>query len=413
MALDIRKIRSDFPILLQKINGHDLIYFDNAATSQKPKVVINAITEFYTKFNANVHRGVHTLSQIATEQYENTRKLIAKTYNAKDSEIIFTKNDTESLNLIISTLGKEILTDSKFNIVITEAEHHSNIVPWQLIRENVNFEIRYLEFEENGILHCETLERYIDKNTKFFSFTWASNTFGLVYDAQKLIKKARNINPEIIVIVDAAQFVPHDIFDFEKLDADFVTFSAHKMCGPTGVGILIGKENLLKGMKPFLGGGEMIREVSKHYSTFNDLPYKFEAGTPNIADVIAFKASIEYLLRLGFENIKKYENELAQHLLKKMNELSFIEIYGNIESNDSVIKLPLVSFNVKGIHAHDIGTLLDNEGIAVRTGHHCTQLIMKKLKIPASVRASLYFYNTKEEIDIFIESLKKAKKVFE
>jgi cysteine desulfurase/selenocysteine lyase len=412
MAFDIETIRKQFPILNTSVNGRQLIYFDNAATTQKPKVMIDTLVDFYSNYNANIHRGIHTLANKATEAYEKTRQLIAQIYTVKPQQIIFTKNDTESINLIIRSLGKQILKNKKSNVVITEVEHHSNIVPWHLLLNEIDFEIRYLEFDENGILETDSLSRVIDRNTQFLSFTWASNTFGLIYDAKKIIRIARQLNPNIIVLVDAAQYVPHGIFDFQEIDADFITFSAHKMCGPTGVGILIGKKNLLEQMQPFLGGGDMIKEVSKYRTTFNDLPYKFEAGTPNIADVIAFGASLRYLLEIGFENIQAYEQELAQYLIDKIQELDFVDIYGTTHDTSRVIKLPLLSFNVRGVHAHDVGHLLDEDGIAVRAGHHCTQLIMQKLRIPATVRASLYFYNTKSEIDAFIHSLKKIYDIF-
>ncbi len=412
MALDIETIRKQFPILNTSVNGRELIYFDNAATTQKPKVMIDTLVDFYSNYNANIHRGIHTLANKATEAYEKTRQLIAQVYNVKPQQIIFTKNDTESINLIIRSLGKQILKNKKSNVVITEVEHHSNIVPWHLLLNEIDFEIRYLEFDENGILETDSLSRVIDRNTQFLSFTWASNTFGLIYDAKKIIRIARQLNPNIIVLVDAAQYVPHSIFDFQEIDADFITFSAHKMCGPTGVGVLIGKQKLLEQMQPFLGGGDMIKEVSKYHTTFNDLPYKFEAGTPNIADVIGFGASLRYLLEIGFENIQAYEHELARYLIDKIQELDFIDIYGTTRDTSRVIKLPLLSFNVRGIHAHDVGHLLDENGIAVRVGHHCTQLIMQKLQIPATVRASLYFYNTKSEIDAFINSLKKIYDIF-
>ncbi|BDQ05039.1 MAG: cysteine desulfurase [Candidatus Dojkabacteria bacterium] len=412
MAFDIETIRKQFPILNTSVNGRQLIYFDNAATTQKPKVMIDTLVDFYSNYNANIHRGIHSLANKATEAYEKTRQLIAQIYKVKPQQIIFTKNDTESINLIIQSLGKQILKNKKSNIVITEVEHHSNIVPWHLLRHEIDFEIRYLEFDENGILETDSLSRVIDRDTQFLSFTWASNTFGLIYDAKKIIRIARQLNPNIIVLVDAAQYVPHSIFDFQEIDADFITFSAHKMCGPTGVGILIGKKNLLEQMQPFLGGGDMIKEVSKYRTTFNDLPYKFEAGTPNIADVIAFGASLRYLLEIGFENIQAYEQELAQYLIDKIQELDFVDIYGTTHDTSRVIKLPILSFNVRGVHAHDVGHLLDEDGIAVRAGHHCTQLIMQKLRIPATVRASLYFYNTKSEIDAFIHSLKKIYDIF-
>jgi cysteine desulfurase / selenocysteine lyase len=409
MIQDPLKIRKDFPILDQKINGKNLIYFDNAATTQKPQVMIDELVRYYTELNANIHRGVHTLSQRATAAYEDTRDIIASIYRCYTQEIIFTKNDTESLNLVVNSLGTIIL-DSKSNVVITESEHHSNIVPWQILKKRIGFEIRYLEFDEDGFIRIDQLKDKVDQNTKILSFTEASNTFGVINPSDEIIKSTKSINPKVKIVIDIAQSIPHKKFDFSKLGADFVTFSAHKLCGPTGVGILIGKEEILKEMPPFLGGGDMIKEVGFEETTYNELPYKFEAGTPNIADVIAFKKSIEYLDTIGFENIYSYEQELGGYMLKRLNELDFIEIYG--PNNLIPGKIALVSFNLKGIHAHDVGTLLDEEGIAVRTGHHCTQLIMKRLGIPASVRASLYIYNTKEEIDVMIERLKVVYEIF-
>ena len=444
MYFDINKIRQDFPILSQKINGKDLVYFDNAATSQKPQVMIEKLVEYYSKYNSNIHRGVHTLSQKATEEYENTRKLIARLYGCEVEEVIFTKSDTESLNLLAFSLGRKLIEENpNANIVITEAEHHSNIVPWQLAVARItnyglqitnsqankltsrqgNKNLRYLEFNSEGLFDLSKLKEIIDDNTAILSFTWASNTFGVIYPIEQIVAEVRRLNPETKIIVDAAQYVPHAKFNFRKLDVDFITFSAHKLFGPTGVGVLIGKKNLLEEMPPFLSGGDMIKEVSKEGTTYNDLPYKFEAGTPNIADLIAFGASLKYLEEIGWENIEEQENKLAKKLLKELEELDFVEIYGPtlrqaqvdnamVQQVNNFHKLPLVSFNLKGMHAHDVGTILDDDGIAVRTGHHCTQLIMKKLNIPASVRASLAFYNTEEEIDKLIESLKKAREIF-
>jgi cysteine desulfurase/selenocysteine lyase len=419
MAFDIKKIRSDFPILSTEVNGKQLVYFDNAATSQKPQVMIDALVNYYSKTNANIHRGVHTLSQKATEEYEATRALIAEIYNADLEEVIFTKSDTESLNLLAYSLPKSINLVSK-NIVITEMEHHSNIVPWQL-QTSESKNLRYVEFTRDGLIDFDDLKEKVDANTAIFSFTWASNTFGNINDAKEIINLVRSINPETIIIIDAAQYVPHRLFNFKALDVDFITFSSHKLFGPTGVGVLIGKKSRLTEMQPFLAGGDMIKEVSKELTTFNDLPYKFEAGTPNIADVIALKSSLGYLLNLGFENIEAYENELTEYLFERMSELDFITIYGPVPTlqlsnpttrQHQASKLPLISFNITDVHPHDAGTILDEEGIAVRTGHHCTQLIMKRLEIPASIRASLAFYNTKEEIDIFIEGLKKVYNIF-
>jgi cysteine desulfurase / selenocysteine lyase len=433
MALDIDKIRHDFPILRQRINGHELVYFDNAATTQKPQVMLDELVRYYSTLNSNIHRGVHTLSQRATAAYEETRHVIARIYGCKEEEVIFTKNDTESLNLLSYSLESTLDLIDK-NIVITDAEHHSNIVPWQLLCERQRkiqnkVDLRYTKFDENGFIDLQDLKTKIDRKTAILSFTWASNMFGVINDASSIISAAKEINPDIKIIIDAAQFVPHSTFNFAKLDIDFITFSAHKLCGPTGVGVLIGKEDLLKEMPPFLGGGDMIRDVGKEVTTFADLPYRFEAGTPNIADVVAFKSSLEYLDSIGFENIYEYEQELASYLLQELQKLGFIEIYGpqfsleqeagsgNLVEFQSIVphfssKFALVSFNVKGVHAHDVGTILDEDGIAVRTGHHCTQLIMKELHIPASVRASLYIYNTKAEIDIMIQSLKKVQSIF-
>ncbi len=418
MNFDIKKVRADFPILAQKVYGKPLVYFDNAATSQKPQVMIDKLVEFYSQYNSNIHRGVHKLSQMATEEYEKTRKLVSKLFGANENEIIFTKNDTESLNLIAYTLGKSLISmNVNANIVITDAEHHSNIVPWQCILNNstetkvtVSNKLRYLTFNDSGEFNIEELNHLIDADTAIFAFTCASNTFGITYNLEVIAKKVREINPKTVIIVDAAQFVPHYRFDFHKLDIDFITFSAHKLCGPTGVGVLIGKESILNQMPPFLCGGDMIKEVNHSETSFNDIPYKFEAGTPNIADVIAFGASLEYLENIGWKNIQIQEKNLTIKLFQELSKLDFIEIYG--PQTPTANKLPLISFNLKDIHAHDIGTILDEDGIAVRTGQHCTQLIMRRLKIPATVRASLYFYNSEEEIDILINSLQRANNIF-
>lgn len=420
--LDIEKIRKDFPILHQTINGKQLIYLDNAATTQKPQIMIDELVHYYTKINANIHRGVHTLSMRATAAYDDTRDFVASLYGCASNQVIFTKSDTESLNLLAYTLGEKLL-EADSNIVISESEHHSNIVPWQMMlnKKAGGYEynqvkvrnedaLRYVRTNESGFIDIKDIQTKVDKNTKIFSFVWGSNFYGVINDAREIIKAVRLINPQTIIIIDAAQAVPHQKFNFQQLDADFITFSAHKLSGPTGVGILIGKEILLESIPPFLGGGDMIREVGGTCTTFADLPLKFEAGTPNIADVIAFKKSLEYLDIIGFDNILEHEKELAGYLLQKLNQLEFIEIYGP----KTVIpdKIGIVSFNIKGVHPHDAGTMLDEEGIAVRTGHHCTQLIIKKLGISASIRASLYLYNTKEEVDTFVEVLKKIYSVY-
>lgn len=423
MNIDIKKIRRDFPALNQEINNHKIIYFDNAATTLKPSKMINSLKIFYETYNSNVNRGVHTLSQRSTEAFESTRSKIANLFNCDHEEVIFTKNDTESLNIITNGVTQLLRGENDYNILLTAQEHHSNIVPWQIalgqyaytetndsMVTNQESKIHYLDFNSDGYINLDDIKSKINKDTKVLSFTWASNFFGTVNPAAEIIKTARSINPNIIIIIDAAQSVPHIRFDFQKLDADFVTFSAHKLCGPTGVGVLIGKKELLYKIPPLLGGGDMIRDVNYIKTTFADLPNKFEAGTPNIADVIAFKESLEYIEELGVEKIKKYEEELTTHLLQNISNLPFVKIYGSPKPSAS--RLPLVSFNIEDIHAHDTGTLLDENGIAVRTGHHCTQLIIKKLGIPASVRASLYFYNTEEEIEKFIQALKEIQKTF-
>ena len=418
---DIERVRSDFPILHQKVNGRSLVYFDNAATTHKPQVMIDTLAHYYTNLNANVHRGVHTLSMRASAAFEESREYIANVFGCSPAELIFTKNATESMNLIVWTLGRKLLGDGT-NVVVTNEDHHSGIVPWHLLQSikrdesGAEFVMRYTDFNLDGSIDLEALLNHIDENTRFVNFPWGSNVFGVIHNAEKIIKAIRKKNPRVYIIVDAAQSVPHKPFHFHSLDADFVTFSAHKLCGPTGVGLLLGRQGILEEMPPFMGGGDMIREVDWKESTYNDLPYKFEAGTPNIADVIATKASLEYLDVLGWKSILSYEKELAAYILEKMTGLDFIDLYGvnSLEAAQQagMEKVALVSFNMKGVHAHDVGTLLDEEGIAVRTGHHCTQLVMKTLHIPASVRASLYLYNTFEEIDRFITALHGVKEVF-
>lgn len=412
MALDIDKIRSDFPILSQSINGKPLIYFDNAATTQKPREMIQALVEYYEKYNSNIHRGVHCLSQRATAAYENVREHIGQIYGAYNREVVFTKSDTEAINLLAHSLGSKIL-DKTLNIVLSQTEHHSNIVPWQLsIGEDSESRLRFLNFTEEGGVDIEDLRQKIDKDTAILSLNWASNTFGYINPVEEIIRIARSINPKIYIIIDAAQFAAHRKFHFHKLGADFITFSSHKVFGPTGVGVLLGKEGMLEEMPPFLGGGDMIREVSFYQSTYNEIPYKFEAGTPNIADVIAFGATLDYLDALDFSEIEKYEKNLTKRLYDALAALDFITIYPSLPKNYDN-HLPLVSFNVNGVHAHDTGSILDSEGIAVRAGHHCAQLVMQKLNLPATTRASLAFYNTEDEIDKFIKALYRVRETFD
>ncbi len=421
MQFDIETIRRDFPILQEKVNGKKLVYFDNAATTHKPQVMIDSLIHYYSKLNANVHRGVHSLSMRASAAFEESREYIARAYSCSPQELIFTKNTTESMNLVVWTLGRKLLGDGT-NVVVTNEDHHSGIVPWQLLQNlkreesGSEFAVRYAGFNLDGSIDLEALLDLVDENTRFVNFPWGSNVFGVIHNAENIIKAIRKKNPRVYIIVDAAQSVPHKQFNFHTLDADFVAFSAHKLCGPTGVGLLIGRQGILEEMPPFMGGGDMIREVDWEKTTFNDLPFTFEAGTPNIADVIATQASLEYLDILGWKELLSYERGLTNYLLEKMSQLDFIAMYG-VDSLEAaqragMEKIPLVSFNIHGVHAHDVGTLLDEKGIAVRTGHHCTQLVMKTLHIPASVRASLYFYNTFEEIDRFIAALHHVREVF-
>lgn len=414
MFSDISKIRQDFPILNQKINNNKLIYFDNAALTQKPKIVINYIKKFYENFNSNIHRGIYYISNQATTEYEKTRDLISKLYHCKKEEIIFTKNTTESLNLIVHTIGRQVLHKNT-NIIISEMEHHSNIVPWLLLKKDLNFEIKYIPINQKGLIKQSDIKNLIDKNTKIFSISIASNVFGVRYKPEKIIKIVRKINPKTIIILDAAQYLPHQLINFKKLDADFIVFSGHKMCGPNGVGVLIGKKELLQQMNPFLGGGSMIKKVTKNYVTFNDLPYKFEAGTQNIEGIIGFGKSLEYLNNLGFENIYKYEKKLNMYLHNQLSTLNFITIYSpshTLKTSLCTKNTPLISFNIKNIHPHDVASILDQYGVAIRAGHHCAQIAMRKLGVSSTLRCSLYFYNTIEEIDIFINALKNVYNYF-
>ncbi|MCX8034825.1 MAG: SufS family cysteine desulfurase [Candidatus Dojkabacteria bacterium] len=405
---NVSDIRKQFPILKRKINGKNLIYFDNAATTQKPRVMIDALVEYYENYNANIHRGVHTLSQEATEKYENVRNTIKNFLHVSEEyEIIFTKNDTESINIV--AYGCIELITEESNIVLTDLEHHSNIVPWQILRKYRKFETRYAKFTNEGYIDIDDLVDKVDQNTKIVSISYVSNTFGSINDVETIIRKIRQKNPDAIIIVDGAQACGHFDVNITQINTDFFTFSAHKCLGPTGVGILIGKKTLLQEMTPLMGGGDMIKTVTRENTTYADIPYKFEAGTPNIADVIAFDASIKFIQSIGVENIKVYEEELTKYMLEKLLDINFLTLYG---SKSHKKRLPIFSFNIEGVHSHDVGTILDDFGIAIRTGHNCTQIIMNELKVNSVARASLCFYNTMEEIDIFINALKEIKKIF-
>ena len=398
---DIQQIREDFPILKRTVNGKPLVYFDNAATSQKPQVVIDALVDYYSNYNANIHRGVHTLSQEATNAYEEARKKIQVHFNAaKLYEIIFTSGTTHGINLVAT--GYSSLLKKGDEIIVSALEHHSNIVPWQMLCERTGATLKVIPINEHGELIFSEYEKLLSNKTKLVFVNHISNTLGTINPIKEIIDKAHAVGAN--VLIDGAQACPHLKPDIQQLDVDFYVGSAHKMCGPTGIGFLYGKEELLNLLPPYQGGGEMIKEVTFEKTTYADLPHKFEAGTPNIADAIAFGVAIDYLNELGFENIASYENELLQYATKKLLNIDGLKIYGTSKNKTSVI-----SFNIENIHPYDIGAIIDKLGVAVRTGHHCTQPIMDFYKIPGTVRASFAFYNTKEEIDIFVEALKKAK----
>ena len=398
---NVEAIRKDFPILSRKVNGKPLVYFDNAATSQTPKQVIDVIVDYYSNYNANIHRGVHTLSQEATDLYEQARLKIQSHFNAKFShEIIFTSGTTHSINLVAN--GFSSLLKKGDDIIVSALEHHSNIVPWQMLCERTGATLKVIPMNEEGELIMSEFDILLSKNTKLVFVNHISNALGTINPIEYIIEEAHKIGAA--VLIDGAQSTPHIKPDVQALDADFYVTSAHKICGPTGVGMLYGKESWLKKLPPYQGGGEMIAEVSFEKTTYADLPHKFEAGTPNICGGIAFGAAIDYMNGIGFENIAAYENELLEYGTTKLLEIEGLKIYGTSKHKTSVI-----SFNLKGIHPYDVGTILDKLGIAVRTGHHCAQPIMDFYKIPGTVRASFAFYNTKAEINTFIEAVKKAK----
>ncbi len=401
--MDILKIRNDFPILHQKINNRDLVYFDNAATSQKPKEVIDAIDTYYKTINSNVHRGVHTLSQLATDAYEKTRNKLQQYFNAKHAyEIIFTRGTTESINLLASSFTP--LINKGDEIIISALEHHSNIVPWQMLCERTGAILKVISMNKKGELQMDAYKKLLSVNTKIVSVNHVSNALGTINPIKEIIDLAHQYNA--VTIIDGAQATPHMQVNFQELDCDFYCASAHKMYGPTGIGFLYGKEKWLHKLPPFHGGGEMIKEVTFEKTTYADLPFKFEAGTPNIEAGIAFGTALDYIQNIGIKNIAEYENELLKYATDRIQEIDNLTIYGTSEKKASVL-----SFNLNGIHPFDVGSIIDKLGIAVRTGHHCTQPIMQFYNIPGTVRASFAFYNTKEEIDRFIEAVKRAQQM--
>ena len=400
---DTDKIRKDFPILSREVNGKPLVYFDNAATSQTPKQVIDVIVDYYSNFNANIHRGVHTLSQEATDKYEAARHTIQKHFNAKHAhEIIYTAGTTNSINLVAN--GFASLLEKGDEIIVSALEHHSNIVPWQMLCEKTGAVLKVIPMNQNGELLMEEYDKLLNENTKLVFVNHISNALGTINPIKEIIDKAHKHGAA--VLIDGAQSCPHIKPDVQALDVDFYVASAHKMCGPTGVGMLYGKEEWLNKLPPYQGGGEMIAEVSFEKTTYAGLPHKFEAGTPNICGGIAFGAAIDYMNTIGFETIVNYEHELLEYATKKLLEIEGLKIYGTAKNKTSV-----VSFNLEGIHPYDVGTILDKMGIAVRTGHHCAQPIMDYFKIPGTIRASFAFYNTKQEIDALVEGVKKAQRM--
>lgn len=399
--LNVEEIRKDFPILSRKVNGKPLVYFDNAATSQTPKQVIDAIVDYYSNYNANIHRGVHTLSQEATDLYEQARQKVQSHFNAKHSyEIIFTSGTTHSINLVAN--GFSALLKKGDEIIVSALEHHSNIVPWQMLCDRTGALLKVIPMNDNGELVMSEYDKLLSKNTKLVFTNHISNALGTINPVEYIIKKAHDVGAA--VLIDGAQACPHIKPDVQALDVDFYVASAHKMCGPTGMGMLYGKEEWLKKLPPYQGGGEMIAEVTFEKTTYADLPHKFEAGTPNIAGGIVFGTAIDYMNTIGFDAIAVYEHELLEYGTNKLLEIEGLKIYGTSEHKTSVL-----SFNLEGIHPYDVGSILDKLGIAVRTGHHCAQPIMDFYKIPGTIRASFAFYNTKAEIDAMVEGVKKAK----
>jgi cysteine desulfurase/selenocysteine lyase len=398
--LDIQKIRADFPILSQKVNGKPLVYFDNGATSQKPQIVIDAISKYYQEINANIHRGVHTLSQLATDAYEISRGKIQNHINAKLShEVLFTPGTTFGINLVAN--GFSSILKPGDEVLVSALEHHSNIVPWQMLCEKTGATLKVIPMNEKGELIMAEYDKLLSDKTKIVTANHISNALGTINPIKYMIDKAHAVGAA--VLIDGAQAVPHLKPDMQELDCDFYVFSGHKICGPTGIGILYGKEAWLNKLPPYQGGGEMIKEVSFEKTTYAELPHKFEAGTPNIAGGIVLGTAIDYMNTVGFENIQQQELELLEYGTKRLLEIEGLKIFGTSKEKTSVI-----SFNIEGIHPYDIGTIIDKLGIAVRTGHHCAQPIMTYFNIPGTIRVSFSFYNTKEEIDVMVEAVKKA-----
>ncbi|RMG96987.1 MAG: cysteine desulfurase [Chloroflexi bacterium] len=404
---DVDKIRADFPVLQEEVYpGVPLVYLDSAASSQKPLVVIEAMNEYYRRYNANVHRGIHRLSEEATNAYEGARERIARFINAAEScEIIYVRNATEGFNLVAYSWGRANIKPGD-EILLTEMEHHANIVPWQLLVQEKGAVLRYVPFNEDGTLDLSSLSELLTERTRLFSFTAVSNVFGTINPVKQLVDAAHAVGA--LVMVDAAQAVPHMAVDVQAWDCDFMAFSSHKMCGPTGIGVLYGKRELLEAMPPFMGGGDMIRRVRLDGSTWNDLPWKFEAGTPSIAEAIGLGTAVDYLTNLGMDNIHAHEQFITNYALEALSEVPGLKVYGPPANQ----KAGVAAFTLKGLHPHDISELLDKDGIAIRAGHHCAMPLHHKLGLAATARASFYLHTTTQEIDKLVISLHRARKIF-
>jgi cysteine desulfurase/selenocysteine lyase len=405
--LDLGSIMDQFPILKREVKpGVPLIYLDSTATSQKPEVVLETLREFYSKSNANIHRGIHTLAEEATALVENSRHRIAKFINAASArEIIFTRNTTESINLVAYSWGRKYLKAGEV-VILTEMEHHSNLVPWQILADEIGIILEFIPVTDDGLLDLNGYHKLLDRSPRLVAFTQMSNVLGTITPAKEIIRLARQSGA--ITLVDGAQSVPHLPVDVQDLDADFLVFSAHKMCGPTGIGVLYGRKDLLEGMPPFLGGGDMIKRVQLQSFTSNELPYKFEAGTPAIAEAVGFGAAIDYLAEIGMDNIAQHEHIIVDYAMERLEEIPGVKIYGP----DAGKKGAVISFVMDGIHPHDISQVLDSHGIAIRAGHHCAMPLHERLNIPASARASFYLYNTFEEVDRLSEAIYDVNRVF-
>ena len=405
--LDVARIRKDFPILERQVYGKPLVYLDNAATSQKPRQVIEALVHYYENYNANIHRAVHCLGEEATAAYEEARAKVASFINAPSTEcVIFTRNTTEAINLVAYTWGRANLREGD-EILLTEMEHHSNLIPWQRLAAEKGATIRYIGLTDDQRLALDGIENLFDARTKIVAMPHVSNSMGTINAVEKIAREARRNGA--LFLVDGAQGAPHLNVDVQAIGCDFYAFSAHKMLGPTGVGVLYGRRELLEEMEPFLGGGEMIRKVTFEGATWNDLPWKFEAGTPNIADVIAFGAAIDYLNGLGMENVRQHELEITEYALQQLGKVEDIILYGPTDPRE---RSGVVSFNYPDLHPHDIGTVLDHHGVAVRAGHHCTQPLMRRLGVSGTARASFYVYNTLEEVDVLVDAVQAARDFF-